>query len=90
MNSPAETASEVALRRLYEAIDNKKCFRFEAGAGAGKTFSLIKGLKYQIEKESAILSKNNQQIACITYTNVGVAEINNRIDNNKNVNIFIF
>jgi DNA helicase II / ATP-dependent DNA helicase PcrA len=82
MNSPAEIASEIALKKLYHAIDNKQNFRFEAGAGAGKTYSLIKGLKYLIEKESATLSKNNQKIACITYTNVAVDEINSRIDNN--------
>jgi len=82
MNSPAEIASQEALKKLFITIDNRKCFRFEAGAGAGKTYSLIKALKYLIEKKSAVLSKNNQQIACITYTNIAVEEINGRIDNN--------
>lgn len=82
MNSPAEIASIEAIEKLFKAIDNKKCFRFEAGAGAGKTYSLIKALKYLIEKQSTLLSRNNQQIACITYTNVAVDEINSRIDNN--------
>jgi len=82
MNNPAEIASEIALKKLYAAIDNKKNFRFEAGAGAGKTFSLIRGLKYLIEKESATLLKSNKQIACITFTNVAVDEIIGRIDHN--------
>ena len=83
MISPAEIASAEALEKLFKAINDKKCFRFEAGAGAGKTYSLIEALKYLIEKESFLLSKNNQQIACITYTNVAVDEINSRIDNNS-------
>lgn len=82
MLSPAENASELALKKLFEVIDNKKCFRFEAGAGAGKTYSLIKALKYLIEKDSILLIKNNQKIACITYTNVAKDQINARIDNN--------
>lgn len=82
MNSPAEIASTEALEKLFQAINDKKCFRFEAGAGAGKTYSLIKALKYLIEKQDTLLSKKNQQIACITYTNVAVEEINSRIDNN--------
>jgi len=81
MTNPAEIASEVALEKLYESIKNKQCFRLEAGAGAGKTYSLIKALKYLLKEESATLLKNNQQIACITYTNVAKDEINSRTDN---------
>lgn len=82
MKSPAEIASEKALAELFKAIDDSKSFRFEAGAGAGKTYSLIKALEYLIEKKSTELSKNAQKIACITYTNVAKDEILERIDNN--------
>jgi DNA helicase II / ATP-dependent DNA helicase PcrA len=80
--SPAELASEIALNNLFQAIEKKKCFRFEAGAGAGKTYSLIKALRYLIDKNSESLLKHNRQIACITYTNVAVAEIDKRTDHN--------
>lgn len=80
--SPAEKASQIALEKLYSALDRNKCFRFEAGAGAGKTYSLIKALKYLIKNKGLELTKNNQRIACITYTNIAVDEIKNRIDNN--------
>ena len=80
--SPAELASQIALEKLFIEIENRKCFRFEAGAGAGKTYSLIKALKYIIEKKSIELARNNQRVACITYTNVAVDEIKSRIDNN--------
>lgn len=80
--SPAEEASQISLEKLYSVLDENKCFRFEAGAGAGKTYSLIKALKYLVKKKGLDLAKNNQRIACITYTNVAVEEIKNRIDNN--------
>jgi len=80
--SPAEIASEVALAQLYTAIDNNQSFRLEAGAGAGKTYSLIKALQYLIEKKEISFLRKNQKIACITYTNVAKEEIEDRVDNN--------
>jgi len=82
MTNPAEIASQRALEQLYSALNSKQSFRLEAGAGAGKTYSLIKALKYLIDNDSTSLSKNNQQIACITYTNVAKEEIISRTDNN--------
>ena len=82
MLNPAEEASQIALGKLSQLIDNNKCFRFEAGAGAGKTYSLIKALQYLIENKSSYLLRNNQHIACITFTNVAVEQIRNRTDNN--------
>ena len=81
MSNPAIMASEKALDKLYSAIETNKSFRFEAGAGAGKTYSLIKALRYLIDKRSTILLKSNQKIACITYTNVAVEEISRHTDN---------
>ncbi|KUO58582.1 DNA helicase II [bacterium BRH_c32] len=81
MSNPAIQASKEALIKLYKVIDNNQSFRFEAGAGAGKTYSLIKALHYLMQIKSLSLSKNNQQIACITYTNVAVKEISSRTDN---------
>ncbi len=80
--SPAEEASIKALQEVYTAIDGGCCFRLEAGAGAGKTYSLIKALKYLIQEKDKQLSINEQKIACITYTNVAKNEIRDRTDNN--------
>jgi len=80
--SPAEKSSVKALLEVYAAIDGGHCFRLEAGAGAGKTYSLIKALKYLIQKKSKSLSINDQRIACISYTNVAKNEIRDRTDNN--------
>ena len=57
MSNPAINASEKALGKLYSAIDSNKSFRFEAGAGAGKTYSLIMALQYLIDRRSTNLFK---------------------------------
>ena len=49
--NPAEAAAENVRQRIYCCIDEGKPFLIEAGAGAGKTFSLINALKYLIEKK---------------------------------------
>lgn len=79
--SPAEQASVQALNDMFAAINDGICFRLEAGAGAGKTYSLIKALKHLIDNRSLEFSKKEQKIACITYTNVAKNEIRERTDN---------
>lgn len=79
--SPAEEASEQALQEVFAAIAEEHCFRLEAGAGAGKTYSLIEALKFLILEKSQKLTRGGQQIACITYTNVAKGEIRDRTDN---------
>ncbi len=78
--SPAEKAAQKALDQLYTCIENNKNFLLEAGAGAGKTYSLGKALRYLIEKRGTELLRQNQKIACITYTNIAKEEITNKTD----------
>lgn len=80
-NNPAELASIACIQKVYQAIDAKKNFLVEAGAGAGKTYTLIRALKYLIQKHSGEYQKTNKRIACITYTNVAKDEIRSRTDN---------
>ncbi|WP_244370068.1 UvrD-helicase domain-containing protein [Pseudoalteromonas xiamenensis] len=54
----------------------------EAGAGAGKTYSLIESLKYLISLRANEFVVSGKQVACITYTNVAKEEIKARTDNN--------
>ncbi|WP_318512646.1 UvrD-helicase domain-containing protein [Photobacterium leiognathi] len=78
----AEVAAEEALRQMYSCIRNKRHFKLEAGAGAGKTYSLVKGLQLIIDERGSQLAKRSQRVACITYTNVATEEINTRTDSN--------
>lgn len=70
------------LSSIIECIKEKKSFVVEAGAGSGKTRSLVESLKYILNTEINLLEKTNSEIACITYTNVAKDEISERIDKN--------
>lgn len=68
-------------QQIYNAIDKFENIIFNAGAGSGKTFALIESLKYILKMNEDALQKTNQQIVCITYTNVAVNEIKTRLGN---------
>ncbi|GAB3787733.1 UvrD-helicase domain-containing protein [Spirosoma horti] len=53
----------------------------EAGAGSGKTWTLVETLKYITQEKGSQLERTGQQVVCITYTNVAKHEITSRIDN---------
>ena len=78
--NPAEKTARETRNQIRKNIDEGKSFLVEAGAGAGKTFSLIETLKYLIGKKGKDYKRQNKKIACITYTNMAVKEIEMRID----------
>lgn len=59
--------------------DNPKCFFVFAGAGSGKTRSLINTLTFLDEKYGEWLIIHGKQIAVITYTNAACDEISRRL-----------
>jgi DNA helicase-2/ATP-dependent DNA helicase PcrA len=77
--SPADAAGRVALGRMFACLDEGRSFRLEAGAGAGKTYSLDKALRLLIDGKAPDLLRRRQQVGCITYTNVAKDEIISRI-----------
>lgn len=78
--SPAEHAAQRALKEMSECIRVRQNFRMEAGAGAGKTYSLVEALRLIIDEQGTTLQRQRQKVACITYTNVATDEIISRID----------
>ncbi|OKY76955.1 MAG: DNA helicase II [Desulfobulbaceae bacterium DB1] len=78
--NPAEEASEQALSEVYGCLERGESFLLEAGAGAGKTYTLVKALQYLIKRDQHKLPNRNQKIACITFTNVAKDEIKARTD----------
>lgn len=78
----------IAFEKVKECIENKSSFIVEAGAGSGKTYLLIQTLNHLIESEGDNLHLNNQNIICITYTNVAKNEIIKRIEFNELVNVY--
>lgn len=75
-----DTQADIAIR---SAISNKERLPFvvKAGAGSGKTTSLIKALAYILNEYGGSLKSHNQQIACITYTQVAADEIHEDVAN---------
>ena len=59
--------------------EDPKCFFVFAGAGSGKTRSLIKTLTFLDETLGDWLLTNRKQIAVITYTNAACDEISRRL-----------
>jgi DNA helicase-2/ATP-dependent DNA helicase PcrA len=78
--NPAEEASERALAAVFASLEHGESFVLEAGAGAGKTYSLVKALLFLIKRDRIKFQKRHQKIACITFTNVAKDEIEARTD----------
>jgi len=76
----AVRASEDALAAVIAALDSRSNFKLEAGAGAGKTYSLIRALRHILEHKSVYLPRSDQRVACLTYTKVARDEIKARTD----------
>lgn len=80
--NPAEAAAAAAWEALKDCLDDGSSFVFEAGAGAGKTYSLIAALRYILKDRTRELQRAHQQVACVTYTNVARDTIIARTDGN--------
>jgi DNA helicase-2/ATP-dependent DNA helicase PcrA len=84
-DSPALVAARDADERMLKCLRDGQSFLLEAGAGAGKTYSLVEALKMLIASQSKDLRRAGRRIACITYTNAATAIISSRIDGNVSV-----
>ncbi len=62
------------------SLDYPKSFFLFAGAGSGKTRSLVEVLKRFRQKNITKLRKNGQKAAIITYTNAACDEIKSRLE----------
>lgn len=71
---PTKADAEVA-----ECLTAKQSFAMIAGAGSGKTTSLITALKHIGNEYAVDLRKNSQRVACITYTKRAVGVISSRL-----------
>ncbi|WP_334069954.1 MULTISPECIES: UvrD-helicase domain-containing protein [Acinetobacter] len=80
LNNPAIIAAQVAEAKINAAIKEGRSFRLEAGAGAGKTFSLVHALKSIIKERGTSLMQAGKKVACITYTEVARNEIAQEIE----------
>lgn len=78
--NPALIAAREAQQKVDACLDAGRSFRLEAGAGAGKTYSLVAALKRLIAERGPALLQAGQKVACITFTEVGRNEIAQEIE----------
>lgn len=71
---------EPEVQQIFDCIDNKRNFLLSGGAGSGKTYSLVQVIRQTIAENPSL------KIACMTYTNAAVKEIEERV-NHVNLNV---
>ncbi|WP_149914025.1 ATP-dependent helicase [Sphingobacterium cavernae] len=71
---------EQEVQEIFKSIDEGRNFLLSGGAGSGKTYSLVNVIR------QAIAENPTAKIACMTYTNAAVKEIEERV-NHKNLNV---
>jgi len=81
-----DTQADIDVRDCTRAVPPIP-FIMTAGAGSGKTTSLIKALSGLVESQGPALQKKRQQIACITYTEVAAGEIWADVNNSALVHV---
>jgi DNA helicase-2/ATP-dependent DNA helicase PcrA len=71
---------EPEAQEIFQCIDNKRNFLLSGGAGSGKTYSLVQVIR------QVIAENPTAKVACMTYTNAAVKEIEERV-NHTNLNV---
>lgn len=64
----------------YLSFDHPQSFLLFAGAGSGKTRTLVNVLKKLKHNHSEKLSRSGKKVAIITYTNAACEEVKDRLD----------
>jgi DNA helicase-2/ATP-dependent DNA helicase PcrA len=76
-----DTQADIELRHCVTTVPPTS-FNMVAGAGSGKTTSLIKGLTSILNAHGDQLRLRRQRIACVTYTDIAAGEIWADVGNN--------
>lgn len=85
INSP-DTDTDLKLK-AHLLQEHPQSFIVRAGAGSGKTTSLIKALANLVDARGGQMRANQQRIACITYTEIAVGEIRGDIGDSPLVHV---
>lgn len=69
------------------ALDRPKSFFLYAGAGSGKTRSLVTAIRDLLEKQGRQLVLTGRKVAVITYTNAACDEIKQRLEFDPRIDV---
>jgi DNA helicase-2/ATP-dependent DNA helicase PcrA len=89
MISRAQKKDTEADLELFGCLNSTppQSFLMVAGAGSGKTTSLIKGLAEILSRYGDRLRLRRQKVACVTYTEIAAGEIWTDVGNNPLVHV---
>lgn len=82
----SDTDADRAIKACIEASPPRP-FVVRAGAGSGKTTSLIKALACVLQVHGSSLRRKKQQVACITYTDLAAEEVSADVEANPLVHV---
>jgi len=82
----SDTDADRAIRACIEATPPRP-FVVRAGAGSGKTTSLIKAIACVLQVHGSSLRRKKQQVACITYTELAAEEVSADVEANHLVHV---
>ena len=71
-----------ADEEVLECLNHRRSFSVVAGAGSGKTTSLVGGLKALLKTDGKRMLRDGQQAVCITYTRRAAAVIADKLRQN--------
>ena len=72
-------AELTVIEQVRNEVDEHRSFLVEAGAGSGKTHTLIQTLRHLLDHRRKDYQRDHRRIVCITYTNVAKDEIIERL-----------
>lgn len=79
----AKIEADKIEEEILLALKSGKSLLVEAGAGAGKTYSLNRVIDWLQTTKWEDFKKKKQKVACITYTNAAVEVIKSRLKNDS-------
>ncbi len=75
----AKAEADKVDEQIIAALKAGRSFRVEAGAGAGKAYSLNRAIEWIQANKWSDYSRKKQSVICITYTNAAVDVIAERL-----------
>lgn len=85
LNKKIKEQADAIDNRIIDVLKSGNSFIVEAGAGSGKTYSLLKVIDWLEQNKCKELKSKKKKIACITYTNAAVNVILERLSGDSSI-----
>jgi len=79
MNAEAKLQADRDDKQIIETLKSGSSFLVEAGAGSGKTYSLMRVIDWLQDNKRLEYYRKKQKVVCITFTNAAVDVIGGRL-----------